>query len=50
VVRRSRSKRDPTPPSAGLSKEAAIRTAISTACNVTAGKLDASMDVNREVL
>ena len=42
-----------TPHSAGLSKEAAIRMAISTARNVLAGidgKLDPSMVVNREVL
>jgi D-3-phosphoglycerate dehydrogenase / 2-oxoglutarate reductase len=42
-----------TPHSAGLSKEAAIRMAISTARNVLAGidgKLDRSMVVNREVL
>ena len=42
-----------TPHSAGLSKEAAIRMAISTAKNVLAGidgKLDPSMVVNREVL
>jgi D-3-phosphoglycerate dehydrogenase / 2-oxoglutarate reductase len=41
------------PHSAGLSKEAAIRMAISTARNVLAGidgKLDPSMVVNREVL
>jgi D-3-phosphoglycerate dehydrogenase len=42
-----------TPHSAGLSKEAAIRMAISTARNALAGidgKLDATMVVNREVL
>ena len=42
-----------TPHSAGLSKEAAVRMAISTARNVLAGidgKLDPSMVVNREVL
>jgi D-3-phosphoglycerate dehydrogenase len=42
-----------TPHSAGLSKEAAVRMAISTAKNVLAGidgKLDPSMVVNREVL
>jgi D-3-phosphoglycerate dehydrogenase len=42
-----------TPHSAGLSKEAAIRMAISTARNALAaldGKLDPSMVVNREVL
>jgi D-3-phosphoglycerate dehydrogenase len=42
-----------SPHSAGLSKEAAIRMAISTARNVLAGidgKLDPSMVVNREVL
>jgi hypothetical protein len=42
-----------TPHSAGLSKEAAIRMAISTARNVLAGidgKLDPSMVINREVL
>jgi D-3-phosphoglycerate dehydrogenase len=42
-----------SPHSAGLSKEAAIRMAISTAKNVLAGidgKLDPSMVVNREVL
>jgi len=42
-----------TPHNAGLSKEAAIRMAISTARNALAGidgKLDASMVVNREVL
>ncbi len=42
-----------TPHSAALSKEAAIRMAISTARNVLAGidgKLDPSMVVNREVL
>ena len=42
-----------TPHSAGLSKEAAIRMAISTARNVLAGidgTLDPSMAVNREVL
>jgi D-3-phosphoglycerate dehydrogenase / 2-oxoglutarate reductase len=42
-----------TPHSAGLSKEAALRMAISTAKNVLAGidgKLDPSMVVNREVL
>ena len=41
------------PHRAGLSKEAAIRMAISTAKNVLAGidgKLDPSMVVNREVL
>jgi hypothetical protein len=40
-------------PNAGLSKDAAIRMAISTARNALAcidGKLDASMVVNREVL
>jgi D-3-phosphoglycerate dehydrogenase len=42
--------RDSLPHSAGLSKEAAIRMAISTAKNVLAGKLDPSMVVNREVL
>ncbi len=42
-----------SPHNAGLSKEAAIRTTISTARNALAGldgKLDASMVVNREVL
>jgi D-3-phosphoglycerate dehydrogenase len=42
-----------SPHSAGLSKEAAIRMAISTARNVLAGidgKLDPSMVGNREVL
>jgi D-3-phosphoglycerate dehydrogenase len=42
-----------TPHSAGVSKEAAIRMAISTARNVLAGidgKLDPAMVVNREVL
>jgi D-3-phosphoglycerate dehydrogenase len=42
-----------SPHSAGLSKEAAIRMAVSTARNVLAGidgKLDPSMVVNREVL
>jgi hypothetical protein len=42
-----------TPHSAGLSKEAAIRMAISTAKDVLAGidgKLDPAMVVNREVL
>jgi D-3-phosphoglycerate dehydrogenase / 2-oxoglutarate reductase len=42
-----------SPHSAGLSKEAAVRMAISTAKNVLAGidgKLDPSMVVNREVL
>jgi D-3-phosphoglycerate dehydrogenase len=42
-----------TPHSAGLSKEAAIRMAISTARNALAaldGKLDPSMVVNRGVL
>jgi D-3-phosphoglycerate dehydrogenase / 2-oxoglutarate reductase len=42
-----------SPHSAGLSKEAAIRMAISTARNALAGidgKLDPSMVVNREVL
>jgi D-3-phosphoglycerate dehydrogenase len=42
-----------TPHSAGLSKEAAIRMAISTARNALAGldgKLDPSMVINREVL
>ena len=42
-----------TPHSAGLSKEAAIRMAISTARNALAaldGKLDPTMVVNREVL
>jgi D-3-phosphoglycerate dehydrogenase len=42
-----------SPPNAGLSKEAAIRMAISTARNALAGldgKLDPSMVVNREVL
>jgi D-3-phosphoglycerate dehydrogenase len=42
-----------SPHSAGLSKEAAIRMAVSTAKNVLAGidgKLDPSMVVNREVL
>jgi D-isomer specific 2-hydroxyacid dehydrogenase, NAD binding domain len=42
-----------SPHSAGLSKEAAIRMAVSTARNVIAGidgKLDPSMVVNREVL
>jgi D-3-phosphoglycerate dehydrogenase len=42
-----------TPHSAGLSQEAAIRMAVSTAKNVLAGidgKLDPSMVVNREVL
>jgi D-3-phosphoglycerate dehydrogenase len=42
-----------SPHSAGLSKEAAIRMAISTARNVLAGidgKLDPSTVVNREVL
>jgi hypothetical protein len=42
-----------SPDSAGLSKEAAIRMAISTTHNVLAGidgKLDPSMVVNREVL
>ena len=42
-----------TPHSAGLSKEAAIRMAISTARNALAalgGKLDPSLVVNREVL
>ena len=42
-----------TPHSAGLSKEAAIRMATSTARNVLAGidgKLDPSMVVSREVL
>jgi D-3-phosphoglycerate dehydrogenase len=42
-----------TPHNAGLSKEAAVRMAISTARNALAGidgKLDASMVVNREVL
>ena len=42
-----------TPHNAGLSKEAAIRMAISTARNALAGidgKLDPSMVVNREVL
>ena len=42
-----------TPHSAGLSKEAAIRMAISTARNVLAGidgKLDPAMVVNRAVL
>jgi D-3-phosphoglycerate dehydrogenase len=42
-----------TPHNAGLSKEAAIRIAISTARNALAGidgKLDPSMVVNREVL
>ncbi|HLT00606.1 MAG TPA: hydroxyacid dehydrogenase, partial [Geminicoccaceae bacterium] len=42
-----------TPHSAGMSKEAAIRMAISTARNVLAGidgKLDPTMVVNREVL
>jgi D-3-phosphoglycerate dehydrogenase len=42
-----------TPHSAGLSKEAVVRMAISTAKNVLAGidgKLDPSMVVNREVL
>jgi phosphoglycerate dehydrogenase-like enzyme len=42
-----------SPHNAGLSKEAAIRMAISTARNALAGidgKLDASMVVNREVL
>jgi D-3-phosphoglycerate dehydrogenase len=42
-----------TPHNAGLSKQAAIRMAISTARNALAGidgKLDPSMVVNREVL
>jgi D-3-phosphoglycerate dehydrogenase len=42
-----------TPHGAGLSKEAAIRMAISTARNVLAGidgKLDPAMVVNREAL
>jgi D-3-phosphoglycerate dehydrogenase / 2-oxoglutarate reductase len=42
-----------SPHNAGLSKEAAIRMAISTARNALAGldgKLDPSMVVNREVL
>jgi hypothetical protein len=42
-----------TPHRAGLSKEAAIRKAISTARNVPAGingKLDSPMVINREVL
>jgi phosphoglycerate dehydrogenase-like enzyme len=42
-----------SPHSAGLSKKAAIRVAISTAKNVLAGidgKRDTSMVVNREVL
>ena len=42
-----------TPHTAGMSKEAAMRMAISTARNVLAGvdgKLDPSMIVNREVL
>jgi D-3-phosphoglycerate dehydrogenase / 2-oxoglutarate reductase len=42
-----------SPHGAGLSKEAAIRMAISTARNVLAGidgKLDPAMVVNREVL
>ena len=42
-----------SPHSAGLSKEAAIRMAVSTARNVLAGmdgQLDRSMVVNREVL
>ena len=43
----------PPPHSAGLSKEAAIRMAVSTARNALAGidgTLDPSMVVNREVL